>query len=234
MLQFSPAGLVQPMWRQALVVRLPKTAIYQIKSPGTLYVGMVRDVDLLFNQPAFTSCATLIVCFIDALAAGTGKASKPKFLAFMKKYFPVLCSELAAAVPGKAGAVTFYEQFRNGLAHLRGPKSGYALARETETGEKYAEVFDVDGRSQYVGVNIDRLHTDFLGELTHHGLFRRLAFFDLAAGKLPETRELLALGPLRDQHASVRIDQRAGGDKQQWLLCFAHPGGRRRSDRPLL
>ena len=41
------------------------------------------------------------------------------------------------------------------------------------------------------------------------GVFRSLTIFHLAAGKFPETGHWLALRSLRDQHASVRIDERA-------------------------
>lgn len=145
-----------------MVIKLSKQAMFRIKDPSTLYATMVRDVDLLYQAPAFTSCATLIVCFIDALAAGNGPASKKAFIDFVQTRFPVLCNELAAAVPGKPGGLTFYEEFRNGLAHVRGPRSGFALARDTETNARFIEVFDVDGHGRYVGVNLDRLRAEFV------------------------------------------------------------------------
>ena len=40
--------------------------------------------------------------------------------------------------------------------------------------------------------------------------FRPLAGLDLAAGKFPQARHRLAFRPLRDQHALVGVDQRAG------------------------
>jgi hypothetical protein len=79
----------------------------------------------------------------------------------MERHFRPLCDELANAVPGRPGAVTFYEQFRNGLAHLRGPKSGYGLARDIDNHGKYVEIFNVEDKGQYIGINVDRLYLDF-------------------------------------------------------------------------
>jgi hypothetical protein len=106
-----------------------------------------------------------MACFIDALAAKNGEATKPKFRKFMEHHFRPLCDELHRVAKSKPGADTFYEQYRNGLAHLRGPKSHYALARASETGGKYVEVFDVEQVGQFVGINVDRLHSDFIAAI---------------------------------------------------------------------
>ena len=145
-----------------MVVKLTKKDFYSLRDPANLYRDMLRDVELLYQQSAFTSCITLIVCFIDTLATGSGKAKKSKYTAFMEKQFKVLCNELRVAVPSKQGSVTFYEQFRNGLAHIHGPKTGYALARNNETGGKYIEIFEVDQYGRYVGINVDRLYAEFV------------------------------------------------------------------------
>ena len=52
--------------------------------------------------------------------------------------------------------------------------------------------------------------TDFLVQFADQRRFRTLAGLDLAAGKFPQARERLAFRPMRDQHALVSIDQRAG------------------------
>ena len=44
---------------------------------------------------------------------------------------------------------------------------------------------------------------------------RPFARFELAAGKLPEAGERLALGALGDEDAAVGIDQGAGDDEKQ-------------------
>src|SRR5271156_2848464 len=43
-------------------------------------------------------------------------------------------------------------------------------------------------------------------------LGRRLAGLEFTAGKLPRARQMLSRGPLRDQHAPARIDQRRRND----------------------
>ncbi len=83
--------------------------------------------------------------------------SRPSWM----QHFRPLCDELLTVAPGKSEAITFYEQFRNGLAHLRGPQMGYALARSSDTGGKHVEVFDVETRGRYIGINVDRLYADF-------------------------------------------------------------------------
>ncbi len=61
------------------------------------------------------------------------------------------------------------------------------------------------------------LDADFLLQFAHEALFRRLAGFDLAAGKLPQAGELLAFRPLGQKHASIGVDQRTGGNQEQAL-----------------
>ena len=45
-------------------------------------------------------------------------------------------------------------------------------------------------------------------------VLRPLAGVDLAARELPQALELLAFGPLREQHPSVGVDQRRRDDEQ--------------------
>ena len=145
-----------------MVAKVPKEQLHSIRDSAHFHDELIRDVKLLWEANAFPSCVTLIVCFIDALAVGARGAEKARYLQFLELHFRSLCDELSAVVPVKPGAVTFYEQFRNGLAHLRGPKGGYALARATETNGKYIEEFEVDQVGRYVGINVDRLYADFI------------------------------------------------------------------------
>src|SRR5260370_39511190 len=144
-----------------MAVKLQRSQLYSTRDPTHFHNEMLKDIKLLWDAGAFPSCVTLMACFIDALAARNGEATKPKFRKFMEHHFRALCDELHAVAKSKPGADTFYEQYRNGLAHLRGPKSHYALARASETGGKYVEVFDVDNVGQFVGINVDRLYSDF-------------------------------------------------------------------------
>lgn len=144
------------------MIRLAREQLYSTRDSAHFHDGLIKDVRVLWDAQAFPSCVTLIVCFIDTLAAKDADATKAKFASFLEAHFPALCDDLQALVGGKSGAISFYEAYRNGLAHLRGPKSGYALARATETNGKYVEVFEVDGVGQFVGLNVDRLYSDFL------------------------------------------------------------------------
>ena len=71
------------------------------------------------------------------------------------------------------------------------------------------------------------LHHDaeFLVQLADQRLLRALARLDLAAGKLPEPRELLTLGPLGDEDAPVGIDEGAGGDEDKLQIQRTHRNG---------
>ena len=146
-------------------VTLANTQLYNIRDPAHFYAEMLRDVQLLCDASAFPSCVTLIACFIDALAVGTGAATKAKFKRFMEHHFRALCDELRTVARSKSGAITFYEQYRNGLAHLRGPKTHYSLARDSQTGGKYVEVYDVVHIGRLIGINVDRLHADFVASV---------------------------------------------------------------------
>src|SRR5262245_47893042 len=55
---------------------------------------------------------------------------------------------------------------------------------------------------------------EFLLKLADQRRFRRLAGLDLAAWELPQPRQRLAGGALGQQHAPVRIDERAGGNEK--------------------
>ena len=56
---------------------------------------------------------------------------------------------------------------------------------------------------------------ELLAQFADQRVLRPLAGVDLAAGKLPQALELLALRPLRDQHAAVDVDQRRRDDQEQ-------------------
>src|SRR6185295_12334284 len=103
-----------------MAIKINPDQVYLIRDPAHFYDEILKDLKLLWDSGAFSSAVTLIVCFIDAFAGG----SKKNFLPFMERHFPALCAELLALRPRKTGATTFYDEFRNGMAHLRGPKTG--------------------------------------------------------------------------------------------------------------
>jgi len=145
-----------------MVKKLPKSAFYSIKSTGNFYSAMRRDVELLRANGCYTTCTTVIMCCLDAIAAGTGNAESRKFAALVSKHFPTLCDELNVVLPSKPGADLLYDKFRNGFAHLRGPKSGFAIAESGELEGRYAGEVEVDGLGKFVAINVDRLVDDFL------------------------------------------------------------------------
>ena len=63
-------------------------------------------------------------------------------------------------------------------------------------------------------------HADLLGELARERGDRRLAGFDLAAGKLPLQRQRLVGATLRDQHLRIPGDQ--AGDDERALARLGH------------
>ncbi len=62
---------------------------------------------------------------------------------------------------------------------------------------------------------------DFLVQFADQRRFRPLAGLDLAAGKFPQAGERLAWRPLRDQHALVGVDQRAGDHEGEFEISHA-------------
>jgi hypothetical protein len=142
--------------------KLPPEAFYRILDPKNFYAAMRNDVTLLLEHRAYLSLTTVIVCCLDALAADSGKATRGKFEAFVTEHLPDLCSDLGKACPGKKGAATLYDGFRNGFAHSRGPKGEFAIAEDHELGGVWAEQIEVDAVGRLVALNTDRLAREFL------------------------------------------------------------------------
>ena len=143
------------------MIKISLPASYSIKAPEHFYAVMSSDVALLRDQGSYETCTTVILCCIDALAAGPGDANPNKFRTFVNEHFPALCAELNGAVPGKSGADVLYDKFRNGFAHLRGPKFGFAIANDGELEGHYATEVEVEGKGRHVAINVDRLINDF-------------------------------------------------------------------------
>jgi len=142
--------------------KLPKSAYFSIKAPRNLYPAMRRDVQLLREHTSWTTCVTVVLCCIDAIAAGAGDASPSKFKRFVERHLGALCTELTGSVRGKSGSDVLYDKFRNGFAHLRGPKSGFAIAENHELDGRYAGRLEVDGVGTFVAINVERLVNDFV------------------------------------------------------------------------
>jgi hypothetical protein len=146
-----------------MVRRLSPEDFYKIRDPKHFHAAMRADVELLLSKRAYLSLTTVIMCCLDALAAGSGAPGKGKFEGFVTKHFPGLCTDLESASPGRRnGSKILYEEFRNGFAHLRGPKSKFAIAEDHELGGDWADRVEIDAVGQFVAINIDRLAKEFL------------------------------------------------------------------------
>jgi hypothetical protein len=89
-----------------MVRKLPPDTFYRIREPQNFRAAMRSDVELLRSHRAYVSLTTVIVCCLDALAAGPGEATRGKFEKFVTAHFPELCKALEAARPGRKGAAT--------------------------------------------------------------------------------------------------------------------------------
>ena len=142
-----------------MALKISPENFYKIRDPKNFHKAMRDDIELLRLRKAYVSLTTLLMCCLDALAAGTGKADRGKFTKFVRKHFPDLCEELGTACPGHRGADILYEEYRNGFVHLQGR---FAIAENYELEGRWAGVVEVDGEGQLTAINIDRLAKEFL------------------------------------------------------------------------
>jgi len=145
-----------------MVRKLSPEGFYQIRDPNNFHAAMCADVELLLSKRAYVSLTTVIMCCLDALAAGSGEATRGKFESFAGKHFPGLCTALESVCPGRKGGGILYDEFRNGFAHLRGPKSKFAIAEDHELSGDWADMVEVNAVGHFVAINIDRLAGEFL------------------------------------------------------------------------
>ncbi len=144
-----------------IVRKLPADTWYQIRSPKNFYSAMRSDVELLLKHRAYVSLTTIIVCCLEAIAAGAGEATRGNFAAFVARNFPDLVTEIEGACPGKEGTAVFCDGYRNGFAHLRAPKPKLAIAEEHELDGHWAGLLDVNG-VPILALNVDRLAREFM------------------------------------------------------------------------
>jgi hypothetical protein len=144
-------------------IKLAPESFRRFKDPKNLYATMRHDIQHLLKSQMYLSLTTVIVCWIDALAAGPGEATRGKFNAFVREYFPDLCAALEKISPGKDGANIFYDGFRNGFAHLGAPKPTYWIVEDHELKGSWAVLVEDPDRGEVVkAVNVDRLARQFL------------------------------------------------------------------------
>jgi hypothetical protein len=144
---------------------IPADKFYRIRDPKNFYAAMRSDVGLLHEHRAYLSLTTVIVCCLDALAAGSGEATRGKFKAFVSRYFPGLVTDIENACPGREGAAILYDAFRNGFAHLRVPKPKFAIAEDRELDGEWAGLIEANGSGPLLALNVDRLAREFLALL---------------------------------------------------------------------
>ena len=145
-----------------IIRKLPADAWYPIRDPKHFYAAIRSDVELLQKHRAYVSLATIIVCCLDAIAAGPKKATRGTFEGFVKHNFPDLVKEIECECPGKKGAAILYDGFRNGFAHLRTPKPTFAIAEEHELEGRWAGHLEIPGTVPLLALNVDRLAREFL------------------------------------------------------------------------
>lgn len=104
----------------------------------------------------------------------------------------------------------------------------FPAAQQIEWHQEVKRLVTVRGEHERREAGLGDLDAQLLVQLADQAFLGRLARLDLAARELPQAGQLLALGPLADQHPPVDIDQGGGGDEDDRL---AHgPGLARRSD----
>ncbi len=141
---------------------IPKSEFVNIGNLSTRYNTMIDDVSLLYQQGRFVSCTWLILSCLDTLASAAVSSNRGAFSRYVVDHFPVLDKELSAIQQNKSGGDLLYDRYRNGLAHAFGPKHGFALARNDELDGAFAGVVEVEELGPFIGLNVDRLATEFL------------------------------------------------------------------------
>ena len=145
-----------------IIKRIPADDWYSVRDPKHFYAAMRSDVQLLLTHRAYLSLTTIIFCCIDAIAAGSGKATRDKFGSFVARHFPDLLGEIERASPGRKGTEVLYAEFRNGFAHLRAPKPKFAIAEDHELDGQWAGLIETTGGIRVLALNVDRLAREFL------------------------------------------------------------------------
>ena len=145
------------------MIKLPAGTFYKIRDPQNFKAAIRADVELLRANRTYLAMTTIIMCCIDALAAGSGDATRGKFETYVKLNFPDLCHELETASGKQNGAGVLYTYFRNGFVHLRGPKTKFAIAEDHELQGRWADEVQINGQKYVlVAINVDKLATEFL------------------------------------------------------------------------
>lgn len=139
--------------------------VLQLSDPASRSQLMSADVTLLYRNERFTSCAMLILCFLDALASPGRDSSRGDFEAYLGAHFKALINELAPFSSPKTPGHLLYDSFRNGLLHRLTIKGSFALARDNEVSGSHVAEVAVPGHGKRIAINIDKLVSGFLSHL---------------------------------------------------------------------
>ena len=146
---------------------IPKHQLFTVGDPKRRYTSMVQALQALYRSsrgPHYLAITLLVTCYMDAMAARGGRATKQKFLGFLRRNFNPLCAGLNGREPRLDGAEVFYKFYRSEMAHTffsRNPK--YLIAEDHELKGAYVDDLQIKGRARIcVAVNADRLYRDFV------------------------------------------------------------------------
>jgi hypothetical protein len=137
-------------------------SVFRVGDPKNRYTSIVRAVDALYKTKPrqYVALACLISCYIDAVAARGGKATKKKFLDFLRLNFRQLCKGLDNQEPKLDGAEVFYKYYRSEMVHtFFSRKRKYAIAEDDELNGAYVGQLHINGAT-HTAVNVDRLYRD--------------------------------------------------------------------------
>ena len=100
-----------------------------------------------------------------------------------------------------------------------GPSQRLTFARAQQTGmagdRKHIEADAAMRNGDHAGADVC-LNTELFLKLSDQGGFRSFSRLDLATGKFPETRQVLARRTLGEQHATTVIANDSGDDMDTW------------------
>jgi hypothetical protein len=146
---------------------IPAKQFFTVGTPGPRYTSMARALQALHagrHGPHWLAIVLLIACYLDAMAARGGQATKKKFLTFMRSNFRQLCAGLDRREPGLDGAEVFYKFYRSEMAHTFFSRNRkYVIGDDRELRGAYVDEISVVGTPGIrVAINVERLYKDFV------------------------------------------------------------------------
>ncbi|HUK55750.1 MAG TPA: hypothetical protein VLY20_03745 [Nitrospiria bacterium] len=137
--------------------KVPKQEFVDLGDRRILADELKKSVEICHKDGRYVAVLCIIVCGIDAFAAGDKSftAHKRDYLKILEKHFPVLSKKL--------GAQKFYNTYRHGIVHHFHPMKGYNLSQDSDLNGEYVAELEIEGRQAAgVSINMDRLISDFI------------------------------------------------------------------------